>query len=907
MSIGRQLKHWRLAGQGIGPLSVGMGAFIVLLLPVAFGGLFGEQAATVAIDWVQVICVALAAALAWRIARVPILMLPQRRAFALLGLALVILAVADAGWAWVDSMLGQDPSASYVNWMFAPFYLVMLAGVIAFPRIFRNATDRLRFMFDAVIVTIGVGLLIWNEVAQPHLPRLGASSDALTWFVVIGQPLLDSVAVLAVAVLLLRLPQGPARQPMVWLALALVLNLLGNLVLAVLAASQSFDTGGIADLLWIGSRWCFVAAADSQLRVHRAVCDTIEPEHWSPTFQVLPYLGVAIGYATIVCDALGGGVSNANVLGAIVLTVLVLARQALDRREAERLLAERGRAEGDARLAALVEHASEAILVLDGSHRIVYASPAATRLFGGAGEVLQGAGFTRFVHPDERIAVDSMLRADIGPGRTREVQLRLQRHGDAWLWAQCAITDLQARAEVAGIVLNVRDISAQRELEDQLRRQTFHDPLTGLCNRVLFAERVIDALAERRGDEGALAVMFVDLDHFKVINDSLGHGSGDAVVVQVARRLEGALRERDVLARLGGDEFALMLQGMQSDDDVVAVAQRVRAVFAAPFPLDGREVAVSASLGIAWAAPQDTKDLLLRNADLALNEAKARGRDRFHVFQPDLHHAVMRKLQLHGLLREWLDGEGFSLAYQPIVRLDAEVMVGVEALLRLPPHGEVQASTAEAVAAAEESGLIVPLGRWVLERALRELRQVRQHAAAMAGLQVTVNLSPRQLHDPELPGFVAAALQRNGIAAEHLALELTETAVTERPEEALAALQRLKAQGVRLAIDDFGTGYSSLSQLARFPFDLLKVAKPFVDMIDTGSPGSDESARVARAVLALGESLNLITIAEGVEQRGQLDMLRESGCDLAQGYFLARPMSLPELLEWLESTPLAPR
>lgn len=890
------LRRWLQAGPG--PISAALLALILLLLPVAFGNALGERAATAAIDWVQVLCVGAAAWLTLRITQLRTLSSGQRLAFGLLAIAFVVLAVADAAWAWVDSVRGEDPSRSVINWFYVPFYVLILAGVIAFPRIFRNATDRLRFMFDAMIVAVGTGLLIWGQIAQPHLPTLGPDSDAITWFVVVGQPLLDSVAALAVAVLLLRLPSGKSRRPMVWLALALTLNLVGNLVLAALAANENYDTGGIADLFWIASRWCLVAAAESQLRVHRAICDAIDDNDWSPTFQLLPYFGVVTGYATIVYDALGGAVSGANVLGSIVLTLLVLARQAVDRREAERLFAAHGRAQGDAKLAALVEHASEAIVVLDAERRISYASPAAARLFDVEARELVAADFERFLHPDEQLAAQTLWRTDVGADATREIVLRLRRGSARWIWAQCAVTDLLARPDVGGIVLNVRDVSAQRDLEDQLRRQTFHDPLTGLSNRVLFGERVNEALLEQRGEGRRLAVIFVDLDHFKVINDGLGHGSGDAVIAQVARRLERGLRERDVLARLGGDEFALLLQGLVDEDDVVAVAQRLREAFATPFQLEGREVPLTASLGIAWAAPYDNVDLLLRNADLALNEAKARGRDRFHVFQPDLHAAVMRKLQLHSKLREWLDRGEFTLAYQPIVQLDTQAVVGVEALLRLPGDAGASTSTADAVAAAEDSGLIVPLGRWVLERALTELSGL-QRRPGVAPLRLTVNLSVRQLHDPELPGFVADALRRHRFAAESLVLELTETAVAERPDEALQALQRLKTLGLQLAIDDFGTGYSSLAQLARFPFDLLKVAKPFVDMIDTRD--DSEGARLARAVLALGESLNLRTIAEGVEYRHQLALLREAGCDLAQGYLLAKPLSIEALTVWLAS------
>jgi diguanylate cyclase (GGDEF)-like protein/PAS domain S-box-containing protein len=898
VSAARALKRWSAVGEGLGPVSVGLALAIVLLLPVAFADLAGDRAAIATIDWIQVLAVALALGFTLRVAALATLARAQRRAFRLLALSLFVLALADTGWAWVDAVRGEDPSASAVNWLYLPFYPLILVGVVAFPRIFRSASDRFRFLFDALIVALGVGLLLWDQIAQPNLPSIGPDPEPLTLFVVVGQPLLDSVAAFAVALLLLRLPAGRSRRPMVWLALGLTLNLLGNLVLAVLAANDAYDSGGIADALWIASRWCLVAAAESQWRVHRAVCDAIGDEDWSPSFQVLPYLGLAVGYSTVLYDALDQGVSFANLGGSLVLTVLVLTRQAIDRREAERLLADRARQQGDARLAALVEHASEAILVLDAHRQITYASPAVARLLDVPAEALRGVSLARYLHPDETLAADSLLRDGAGLPSSRSAMLRLRR-AEGWIWCDCAFTDLLERPEVGGIVLNIRDVSAQRELEEQLRHQSFHDPLTGLINRLLFGERISEALTERRPGGTTMAVMFVDLDHFKVINDSLGHGSGDAVIEQAAARLERAVQGRDVLARLGGDEFAVLLQDLDSEDEVVLAARRVMEAFRAPFRVGTREVALSASLGIAWAADSDTVDVLLRNADLALNEAKARGRDRFHVFQPDLHAAVLRKLQLDGELRALLERDAFALAYQPIVRLADLAPVGVEALLRLPPEAATDASPSEAIAAAEESGLIVPLGRWVLERALRDMRVLQDQHPAIATLRVTVNLSARQLHDAELPGIIGDALKRHGIAPTRLVLELTETALADQPEQARAALQRFKAIGVRLAVDDFGTGYSSLAQLARFPFDLLKVAKPFVDMIDGRSEGADD--RLARAVLALGASLDLQTIAEGIESPLQRERLRDAGCQLAQGFLLSPPLTPAQLIDWLRT------
>ena len=451
---------------------------------------------------------------------------------------------------------------------------------------------------------------------------------------------------------------------------------------------------------------------------------------------------------------------------------------------------------------------------------------------------------------------------------------------------------------ITGTVGLAVDVTVRRVLEEQLEHQAFHDPLTGLANRALFRDRVEHALARAARGAG-VAVLFLDLDDFKTVNDSLGHPAGDALLDAVAQRLLGATRAGDTVARLGGDEFAVLLEDTASPADAVAAADRVRAALAAPVPLAGREMRVGASLGLAHAHPGEGPAELLRNADVAMYQAKAAGKGRCVVFEPAMHAAVLERLELEADLRQALEraaalppraadaapADALRLVYQPIVDLATGRVVAFEALARWhhPTRGAVPPLTF--IAVAEETGLIVPLGRWVLREACRQLR--RWDAAVPPGAAPTlgVNLSGRQLEDDGLLADIAAALADAGVAAERLTLEITESVLMRRAD-ALERLQAVKALGVRLAVDDFGTGYSSLSYLHRFPVDVLKIDKTFVDGV--GRAGNDGA--VARAILALGTALKLRTVAEGVERADQLDGLRALGCDLAQGYLFAEPL-----------------
>jgi diguanylate cyclase (GGDEF)-like protein len=447
-------------------------------------------------------------------------------------------------------------------------------------------------------------------------------------------------------------------------------------------------------------------------------------------------------------------------------------------------------------------------------------------------------------------------------------------------------------------VLNARDISERRAFEEQLQHQAFHDPVTGLANRALFVERVRHAVARSRRDEDGIGVVFVDLDDFKTVNDSLGHAAGDQVLIEVAQRLTGSIRASDTAARFGGDEFAILLEGIASVQEAADAAERVLEAMTAPMRLDHKELVIRASLGISLVEPGEPADAeeLVRNADAAMYIAKRDGKGGYRLFEPAMHEGVLARLELRADLQRALQRDEFELHYQPVVRLEDGTVSGVEALIRWrhPERGLV--APGDFVPFAEETGLIVPIGRWVLREGCRQARALQNLHSGGEPLTMAINLSAKQLQHSDIVADVRDALDESGLDPEHLTLEITETVLMTDANLAVRRLEELKELGVRLALDDFGTGYSSLSHLSRFPVDVLKMDRSFLS--EGASPKASE---LATAVVALGGTLSLEVVAEGIELPEQWDTLRDLGCDLGQGFYFARPMSADAAVDFLRS------
>jgi diguanylate cyclase (GGDEF)-like protein/PAS domain S-box-containing protein len=543
----------------------------------------------------------------------------------------------------------------------------------------------------------------------------------------------------------------------------------------------------------------------------------------------------------------------------------------------------------EARFRSLVQNSSDAFVVVAIDGAIRYESVAVERVLGYRAEDRSGVCFFDAAHPDDRDEGMLMLGEvveSIEGERTFHVRMR---HADgSWRVIECVAKNLLADPAVGGIVINYRDITERRALEDQLVHQAFHDPLTGLANRALFFDRVAHALSRRQRDRRPCIVMFADVDDFKTINDSLGHDAGDRVLVELAGRLGAAIRPGDTVARLGGDEFAFLLEDVVDRTDGEIVAERIIEALRTPISTGAADLVVSASIGIVVGGDsRDDAGALLRDADVAMYTAKRRHRGGFALYEPTMHAAAVSRLELEADLRRAIENREFTVHYQPIVRLGDGRITGFEALARWQHPRRGLVAPGEFIPAAESSGLIVPIGRWILAEACGQAQRWHAEWPTDPPLSISVNLSVREIQDPGLVDGVDAILAETGLDPARLVLEITETSMLEDAEETLTTLNALRSLGVRLAIDDFGTGYSSLSYLRRLPVDILKLDRSLV----ASSGEVQRDAALVDAVFRLGHDLGLQTIVEGVEEPEQRARLVALGCELGQGYLFARPMA----------------
>jgi len=555
------------------------------------------------------------------------------------------------------------------------------------------------------------------------------------------------------------------------------------------------------------------------------------------------------------------------------------ARDITDRKEARLRLEE-----SEARFRSLVQHASDVVIVLDDDLTMTYVSPSVARVLGYAPEELMATSWFDLVHPDDAVRARNL--AGDTPSQ-HDVELRVRHRDGSWHTVDLTVSDLRHNMAVQGIVLNGRDVTERHVLEGQLRHQALHDGLTGLANRTLLTDRVGHALSRRAGQVGGVVVLFIDLDDFKTVNDSLGHAAGDELLKEVGSRLSGALRAGDTAARLGGDEFAMLLENVADLDVVLEIIARIQAALRNPFVVAGRARDVTASIGVArdQGGPAEADDLL-RNADVAMYQAKSKGKNRHEVFEAGMHTLVRERFELKGDLGTALEKGQFHLLYQPVVSLLRGEITGVEALLRWQHPAQGLVSPDVFIPLAEETGFIVPLGQWVLEEACGQLQRWRDRHGRQE-MTMSVNVSVRQLQAPGLSTQVERALRRSGIPARSLTLEITESILMADLDVATRQLAELKNLNVVLAVDDFGTGYSSLGYLQGFPVDAVKIDRSFIQPLGLRPQQTD----LIRAIVDMARSLGLGTVAEGIEEPEQAVILRALGCESAQGFHYSRPVS----------------
>src|SRR5215213_2880216 len=556
----------------------------------------------------------------------------------------------------------------------------------------------------------------------------------------------------------------------------------------------------------------------------------------------------------------------------------------------ERKNVERVIIESEQRFRSLVQNSSDIITILEADGTVRYVSPAVERVTGYKPEEQIGTNAFGSVHPDDKEqALNTLAEVLKRPGLHPPLEFRVPHKDGSWRYLEHVVNNLLHDSAVRGVVVNSWDVTERKALVEQLSYQAFHEPLTGLPNRALFMDRLEHALtrANRRGTK--VAVMFMDLDNFKVINDSLGHKAGDQLLVAVAERLKACLRPEDTAARLGGDEFTILVEDITSVGEVVQIAERIAEILQPPVPLGEQEVFATVSTGVALnSTAQEQAADLLRLAGLAMYRAKRRGRARYEVFEPSMDAKAVERLILETGLRRALVRQQFRVQYQPIVALDNDKVAGVEALVRWehPKRGLLLPESFLSV--AEETGLIVRIGQWVLREAGKQARIWQERYPSMPPLTISVNLSTREFFHPKL---VAEVLGESEIDPASLQLEITEGAMTTNGRYSTErTLQNLKRMGVQLAIDDFGLGYSSLSYLKRFPVDFLKIDRSFIAGLGRELNGVSKDKEIVKAMIELTHALGLRVIAEGVETSEQLAQLRNMKCDLAQGNYFSEPL-----------------
>ena len=813
-----------------------------------------------------------------------------RAAWALMSLSAAAWAAGEVAWSYYELIKGQQvpfPSLADFGYLMAvPF---AIAAVLFFPSAPSRAVSLARTILDGLLIAGSLLIISWTTI----LGAMYRASDGglLATLIGLAYPAGDVVIATMVIILAARAPRA-TRLPLFLLAAGLAANLLADSGFAYLTTTNQYGAGNVIDAGWVAG-YLLIAIAALRAAATPALSATADarPDRLG---LLLPYVPVVAGALVAAIQETQPGELDPVVFWSLLaIIVLVIIRQFLTlsdnlalNRQLEANAAQLTK--GQEHFRSLVQNSSDVITLIGRDGIIRYQSASVERILGYTEAELVGKPFGDLVHPEDHTQMLRKIEEAINiVGPPIAIEGRLRRADESYCPAEVTITNLLELPAVRGLVLNTRDVSERKALEDKLTHQAFHDSLTNLPNRAAFRIHLDHAL--QKDTERRIAVLFLDLDDFKTVNDTMGHDVGDQLLAAVGARIASTLRPGDTVARLGGDEFAVLLNNMEDEQIAARVAERITRQLAPPFAIGGKEISMQASIGIAGlVSGQEAAEELIRNADVAMYIAKSKGKARYVEYEASLAKAAVDRMELQHDMEVALQEKQFVLHYQPVVILESGAIHSVEALVRWNHPRRGLLNPADFITIAEQSGMIVELGRWVMQQAARDGRrwQVRYPSTPAMAIQVSVNLSGRQLQRSDVIKEVIDAVDAAGLEPQSLILELTESVLMADTEPVARTLQELRSLGFRLALDDFGTGYSSLGHLRDFPVDILKMDGSFVAGIGSGLA----DGAILRAVIGLANTLGLMTIAEGIERQEQLAALNAMGCHAGQGFFFSKPL-----------------
>ena len=811
----------------------------------------------------------------------------MRVAWALLGSGAAAWAIGEGIWSYIEVIRGQQvPFPSLADAGYLAAVPLVVAGIAVFPGRHRIAS-RAAFLLDGAIIAGALLIISWSTVLG-MLYRAG-SGDILSIVLGLAYPVSD-IAIAVTALLLVSRTARSVRLPLLLVAAGLSANLLSDSAFAYLTTAQTYgpaqliDTGWIAGYLLIGLGGFFATLVPkSSLKA-----DDEPPGRWS---LALPYVPVAIAATVTVVWNVSGSPDLFLFWGMMGVAGLVLLRQfivlwdnlALNQKLEAQAAALR---DTETNFRSLVQNSGDVVVLADSAGTMRFLSTSIDRFFAYSPIELVGQPFAELLHPtDKPVFEGGVQKALTASAHPITLSCRVRHKLGSWTHCEITITNMLHQSTLQALVLNIRDVTDRKEMEERLAHVAAHDPVTSLPNRMTFRTEA-DAALERSQPGRGIAVLALDIDDFKVVNDALGQRAGDDLLGMIGGRLSKIVRPGDVVARIGADEFAVLMATVVHEDQPVRLTERIFEHFRAPFRVEEREVVLRLSAGIAvQARPEDTGETLMRNADIALNAAKSAGKGRLVQYGPEQHASVSDRMELEVDLAHALERRQLVLHYQPAVRLADGAIVGFEAFVRWSHPRRGMVSPADFIPLADETGLIVPLQRWVLGQACADGRQWQLGYPVASGLTMSVNVSQRGLAHPDLVADVTQACVAARFDPLHLVLELTQGA-TLKGKETIDRLIELHQRGVKLALDDFGADSAPLSALRDLPVDIVKLDQSFVARM-TSSP---TDATVARAVIDLGNTLGMMTMADGIERAEQLVALQRIGCTAGQGYYLSRPL-----------------